>query len=31
MPKLKIETGDDNEILRSISSPIRNDELRKYK
>ncbi len=31
MPKLKIETGDDNEILRSISSPIRNDEIRKYK
>ena len=31
MAKLKIETGDDNEILRSRSDPIRPDELRKYR
>lgn len=31
MAKLIIETGDDNEILRSISDVIRNDEIRKYK
>lgn len=31
MPKLKIETGDNNEVLRSLSDPIKNDEIRKYK
>ncbi|MDD2694034.1 MAG: peptide deformylase [Candidatus Gracilibacteria bacterium] len=31
MAKFLIETGDDNEILRSISDTIRNDEIRKYK
>lgn len=31
MPKFKIETGDDNEILRSVSTLIRPDEIRKYK
>lgn len=31
MAKLIIETGDDNEILRSISDIIRTDEIRKFK
>jgi len=31
MPKLIIETGDDNEILRSISEVVKPAEIRKYK
>lgn len=31
MPKLKIQTWDDNEILRSVSSPITPAELKKYR
>ncbi len=31
MPKLHIETGDDNIILRNISEPFRIDEIRKYR
>lgn len=31
MAKFIIETGDNNEILRSTSDVIRNDEIRKYK
>lgn len=31
MAKLKIETGEENEILRTISDPIRQDEIRKYR
>ncbi len=31
MPKLKIETGDDNEILRSISDTIKPAELKQYR
>jgi peptide deformylase len=31
MAKFKIETGEENEILRTISDPIRNDEIRKYR
>jgi peptide deformylase len=31
MPKFKIETGDSNEILRTISEPIKSHELRQYK
>jgi peptide deformylase len=31
MPKLKIETGDDNEILRSISEIIKPAELKQYR
>ena len=31
MSKLKIQTWDDNEILRSISDPIKSHELRLYK
>jgi peptide deformylase len=31
MAKLKIQTGDNNEILRSISSPVAQNELKKYR
>lgn len=31
MPKLTIETGDDNEILRSISDIIKPSELKQYR
>jgi peptide deformylase len=31
MPKLKIETGDENEILRSVSETIRPAELKQYR
>jgi peptide deformylase len=31
MSKLKIQTGDTNEILRSISDPIKPHELKKYR
>lgn len=31
MAKFKIETGDDNEILRSISESIKSHELKKYR
>jgi peptide deformylase len=31
MPKLKIETGDENEILRSVSEAIRPAELKQYR
>jgi peptide deformylase len=31
MAKFKIETGEENEILRTISDPIRSDEIRKYR
>jgi len=31
MPKLKIETGDDNEILRSVSETIKPSELKQYR
>ncbi len=31
MPKLKIETGDDNEILRSVSDTIKPVELKQYR
>jgi peptide deformylase len=31
MPKLTIETGDDNEILRSISDTIKPTELKQYR
>ncbi|NRH20498.1 peptide deformylase [Candidatus Gracilibacteria bacterium] len=31
MPKLTIETGDDNEILRSISDSIKPSELKQYR
>ncbi len=30
MPKLKIETWDDNEILRSVSEIIKPNEIKKY-
>lgn len=31
MPKLKIETGDDNEILRTVSEAIKPAELKQYR
>ena len=31
MPKLTIETGDDNEILRSVSDSIKPTELKQYR
>jgi peptide deformylase len=31
MPKLTIETGDDNEILRSVSDTIKPAELKQYR
>jgi peptide deformylase len=31
MPKLKIQTGEKNEILRKISEPIKNHELKHYR
>lgn len=31
MPKLTIETGEENEILRSVSEKVRPDEIRKYR
>lgn len=31
MPKLKIQTGEDNEILRTISEPIKPYELKQFK
>lgn len=31
MPKLNIETGDDNEILRSVSNIIKPAELKQYR
>ena len=31
MPKLTIETGDDNEILRSVSDIIKPSELKQYR
>ena len=31
MAKLKIETGDDNEILRSVSDTIKPSELKQYR
>ncbi len=31
MSKLKIQTGEDNEILRSISTPIAQNEIKKYR
>ncbi len=33
MPKIKfhIETGNENEVLRSVSTPLRNDEIRSHK
>jgi peptide deformylase len=31
MSKLKIETGDDNEILRSVSDAIKPVELKQYR
>lgn len=31
MPKLTIEIGEENEILRSISEKVRPDEIRKYR
>jgi hypothetical protein len=31
MPKLTIETGDDNEILRSVSDIIKPTELKQYR
>lgn len=31
MPKLKIETGDENEILRSVSETIKPAELKQYR
>lgn len=31
MPKLKIQTWDDNEILRSVSTPISPQEIKKYR
>lgn len=31
MPKLTIETGDDNEILRSVSNTIKPAELKQYR
>ena len=31
MPKLKIETGDENEILRSVSDIIKPAELKQYR
>ncbi len=31
MAKLIIETGDDNEILRSVSEIVKTAEIRKYK
>lgn len=31
MAKFKIETGEENEILRTVSDPIRSDEIRKYR
>lgn len=31
MPKLKIQTWEENEILRSVSDPIKNHELKNYR
>lgn len=31
MQKLKIQTGQSNSILRTLSEPIKSQEIRKYK
>ncbi len=31
MSKLKIQTGEDNEVLRTLSSPIAQNEIKKYR
>jgi hypothetical protein len=31
MAKLKIETGNDNEVLRSVSETIKPQELKQYR